>query len=242
MRRRCRRSPGACRDGGCYRWRREAFDVRARTGRAGAGAARPRRAAELRRPGGGRARERAGAPAGRAARCGSRAGPPTSRSTPASSTTSSPAACRPGSRRAETLVKEAEEEAAIPASLARQARAGRRRSPTRWSGRKGCGATCCTATTWSCRRISCPAPADGEVEAFELWPIARVVADGARHGRVQVQRQPGADRPVPADGAGMTMGIAALNPSYVVTRSGCIRRMGRAQRNPLILSTCAAAA
>ena len=45
----------------------------------------------------------------------------------------------------------------------------------RWSGRRGCVAICCTATTWTCRRIFRPRAADGEVEAFELWPIARVM-------------------------------------------------------------------
>ena len=45
----------------------------------------------------------------------------------------------------------------------------------RWSGPKGCAATCCIATTWSCRRNFSPQAADGEVEAFELWPIARVM-------------------------------------------------------------------
>ena len=75
---------------------------------------------------------------------------------------------------AETLVKEAEEEAAIPASLARQA----------------------TLAGWICYamerpeglrrdRLHCydlvvpdefrPHAADGEVEAFELWPIGRVM-------------------------------------------------------------------
>ena len=75
---------------------------------------------------------------------------------------------------AETLVKEAEEEAAIPASLARQA------VPV-------------AAITYAMERpeglrrdlVYCydlalpedfsPRAADGEVEAFELWPIARVM-------------------------------------------------------------------
>ena len=76
---------------------------------------------------------------------------------------------------AETLVKEAEEEAAIPASLARQAVPRSGGSPMRWSAPRGSAATCCTATTSSCRTISRPDAADGEVEAFELWPIGRVM-------------------------------------------------------------------
>ena len=67
-----------------------------RPGRAGAGADRPRRAARVRHRRGGRARERAGAARGRAASCGSRGGRRTRASIPASSTTWSPAGCRPG--------------------------------------------------------------------------------------------------------------------------------------------------
>ena len=75
---------------------------------------------------------------------------------------------------AETLVKEAEEEAAIPASLARQA------VPV------ACIAYAMERPEGLRRdRLHCydldlpadfiPHAADGEVEAFELWPIARVV-------------------------------------------------------------------
>ena len=100
---------------------------------------------------------------------------------------------------AETLVKEAAEEAAIPASLARQAVA-------------------VATITYAMERpeglrrdlLHCydlelpedfrPRAADGEVEAFELWPIARVMQTVRDTRRLQVQRQPGADRPVPRRG------------------------------------------
>ena len=45
----------------------------------------------------------------------------------------------------------------------------------RWSGPRGSAATCCIATTSTCPRIFRPRAADGEVEAFELWPIGRVM-------------------------------------------------------------------
>ena len=116
-------------------------------GRAGPGPDRPGRPARLRHRGA-RARMSTAWCGGRTG-CisGSRAGPPTSRSTRASSTTSWPAASRPGSRRGETLIKEAEEEAAIPPALASAGRPQSRGSATRWSGRRGCGGTGCTATT-----------------------------------------------------------------------------------------------
>ena len=108
-------------DAGCYRWRREEFDIRAEAGRPGAGAARPRRAAQFRRAGGGRARERPGPPARRPACVGRAPGRRTSCWIPAKLDHIVAGGVPAGLTPAETLVKEAEEEAAIPASLARQA-------------------------------------------------------------------------------------------------------------------------
>jgi 8-oxo-dGTP pyrophosphatase MutT (NUDIX family) len=75
---------------------------------------------------------------------------------------------------AETLVKEAEEEAAIPASLARQAVpvATITYAMERPEGLR--------RDLLFCYDLEVPAEfqpeaTDGEVEAFELWPIARVM-------------------------------------------------------------------
>ncbi len=105
---------------------------------------------------------------------GWRAGPPTSCWTPASWTTSSPAACPTGLGPAETLVKEAEEEASIPASLARQAV---RVAVFSYAMERPEGLR---RDRLHCYDLIMPADfvpraADGEVEAFELWPIGRVM-------------------------------------------------------------------
>jgi 8-oxo-dGTP pyrophosphatase MutT (NUDIX family) len=75
---------------------------------------------------------------------------------------------------AETLVKEAEEEAAIPASLARQAvevaRIGY--AMERFEGLRRDLLYCYDLDL---PQNFSPNAADGEVEAFELWPIGRVV-------------------------------------------------------------------
>jgi 8-oxo-dGTP pyrophosphatase MutT (NUDIX family) len=75
---------------------------------------------------------------------------------------------------AETLLKEAEEEAAIPAPLARQAvpvaliAYAMERSEGLRRDRLHC-------YDLDLPEDFCPRATDGEVEAFELWPIARVV-------------------------------------------------------------------
>jgi 8-oxo-dGTP pyrophosphatase MutT (NUDIX family) len=73
----------------------------------------------------------------------------------------------------QTLVKEAEEEAAIPASLASQAR---RATTIAYAMERAEGLR---RDLLHCYDLDLPADfapraADGEVEAFELWPIARV--------------------------------------------------------------------
>ena len=72
----------------------------------------------------------------------------------------------------QTLVKEAEEEAAIPAALASRPAASPR-SAMRWSVPRACGAICCTATTSTCPRISSRVPRTAR------WRL-RVVAGRAR--------------------------------------------------------------
>ena len=74
----------------------------------------------------------------------------------------------------ECLVKEAEEEASLPAELAAQARRTARLSYIMRNDR-ACGGTSCTPSTWSCPRTSSPRPNDGEVERFELWPARRLL-------------------------------------------------------------------
>ncbi len=119
---------------------------------------------------------------------------------------------------AETLVKEAAEEATIPASLA-------------------CRAVEVATITYAMERpeglrrdrLHCydlelpedfrPNAADGEVEAFELWPIARVAQTVRDTDALQVQRQPGADRPVPADRADRPRRGSGLAPAYI--NAGC---------------------
>lgn len=75
---------------------------------------------------------------------------------------------------AETLVKEAEEEAAIPSSLARQAVevATITYAMERPEGLRRDLLHCYDLTL---PEDFCPRAADGEVEAFELWPIERVM-------------------------------------------------------------------
>jgi 8-oxo-dGTP pyrophosphatase MutT (NUDIX family) len=75
---------------------------------------------------------------------------------------------------AETLVKEAEEEAAIPAALARQAVEVARiaYAMERPEGLRR-DLLCCYDLDLP--ETFVPRAADGEVEAFELWPIARVM-------------------------------------------------------------------
>src|SRR5262249_29156328 len=75
---------------------------------------------------------------------------------------------------AETLVKEAEEEAAIPASLARQAGlvAVVAYAMERPEGLRRDRLFCYDLTLPEDFR---PHAADGEVEAFELWPVGRVL-------------------------------------------------------------------
>ncbi len=75
---------------------------------------------------------------------------------------------------AETLVKEAEEEAAIPASLARSA------VPVatityEMERPEGLRRDLLHCYDLNLREDFAPRAADGEVEAFELWPIARVM-------------------------------------------------------------------
>lgn len=81
-----------------------------------------------------------------------------------------PAGLTPG----ETLVKEAEEEAAIPGSLARQAVpvALIAYAMERPEGLRRDRLHCYDLHL---PEDFCPRAADGEVEAFELWPIARLV-------------------------------------------------------------------
>jgi 8-oxo-dGTP pyrophosphatase MutT (NUDIX family) len=75
---------------------------------------------------------------------------------------------------AETLVKEAEEEAAIPASLAGQARLAGRicYAMERPEGLRRDRLYCYDLMVPD---DFCPRAADGEVEAFELWPIRRIM-------------------------------------------------------------------
>ena len=101
---------------------------------------------------------------------------------------------------AETLVKEAEEEAAIPASLARQAVPVATISYA-MERPEGLRRDLLHCYDLDLPEDFLPHAADGEVEAFELWPIARVMQTVRDTDDVQVQRQPGADRPVPAAGA-----------------------------------------
>ena len=100
---------------------------------------------------------------------------------------------------AETLVKEAEEEAAIPASLASQAVpvALIAYAMERAEGLRRDRLHCYDLAL---PEVFCPRAADGEVEAFELWPIAQVVQAVRDIGPVQVQCQPSADRSFPARG------------------------------------------
>lgn len=74
----------------------------------------------------------------------------------------------------ETLIKEAAEEAAIPADLARKAvETGRiRYAMVRSEGLRRDALVCYDLALPADFR---PRPHDGEVEAFELWPIARVL-------------------------------------------------------------------
>ncbi len=74
----------------------------------------------------------------------------------------------------QTLIKEAGEEAAIPPELAGQAK------PVGWIGYTMVRPEGLRRDALACYDLALPAdfrpvPADGEVEAFELWPIARVV-------------------------------------------------------------------
>ena len=109
---------------------RRAAMVRARTGRS----------ALLRRAYLGRAHQRRGPRFDRRRRCGSRVAAPTRRSIPASSTIWSAAASPRVRRVAETLVKEAWEEAGIPREVAARAAARRRRAHlARTAGRPAIG-------------------------------------------------------------------------------------------------------
>jgi 8-oxo-dGTP pyrophosphatase MutT (NUDIX family) len=105
---------------------------------------------------------------------------------------------------AETLVKEAAEEAGIPPDLAATARpAGRIGYTMAWhEPRQARGMRRDTLHVFDLDLPEgfVPRPNDGEVERFELWPIGRVFAVVRRHRGVQVQRQSRADRPVPARG------------------------------------------
>ncbi len=75
---------------------------------------------------------------------------------------------------AETLLKEAEEEAAIPASLARRAvRVGTIGYAMERSEGLRRDLLCCYDLELP--EDFCPHAADGEVESFELWPIERVL-------------------------------------------------------------------
>ena len=106
--------------------------------------------------------------------CGSPAGPATSCWIPASSTISWPAACRPDWTPAETLVKEAAEEAAIPAELARRA-VQVATIDYAMERPEGLRRDLLYCYDLELPEDFVPRAADGEVEAFELWPIARVM-------------------------------------------------------------------
>ena len=161
-------------DGGLYRWRREAFDVRAQPD--GPVLTRIDRGAIpsfgiqatgvhvnglVDRPDG-------PASVGRSARRW------TSCWTPGSWTTSSPAAFRPGWVRMETLIKEAGEEAAIPPEFAArgQARAIISYAMERAEGLRRDVLYCYDLVL---PEDFIPQATDGEVASFELWPVARVV-------------------------------------------------------------------
>ena len=75
---------------------------------------------------------------------------------------------------AETLVKEADEEAAIPASLARQAVPVATISYA-MERPEGLRRDMLHCYDLELPTDFCPRAADGEVEAFELWPIERVM-------------------------------------------------------------------
>ena len=140
-------------------------------------AARPRRAAQLRRAGGRRPRQRAGAagdglhlwvgPPGGAQAAGSRQARPSRRGRRSGGPDALGDAAEGGGGGG-----------GDPARSGADRRARRAGSATRWSARKACGAICCTATTYTCRKIRARMPSDGEVAEFELWPLPRVLRDG----------------------------------------------------------------
>ena len=81
-----------------------------------------------------------------------------------------------------------------------------------------------------------PRPADGEVEAFELWPIARVVQTVRDTDTFKFNVNLVLIDLFQRMGLIMTMGIAALNPSYVATWR---RAVGRVERSEPIDDTTA---
>ena len=183
---------------GAFRWRGEAFDVRATPGRAGAGADRPRRAAAFGIEAAGVHRQRAGRgrrrdPAlGRAPR--GRQG--------ARSRQARPSRRGRGAGRAdagETLIKEAEEEAGPAAGAG--PRSARRVGTIAYAMQRPEGLR---RDRLHCYDLVLPAGfvpgtawmARSRVSSSGRWP--RVLETVRRTDAVQVQRQPGADRPVPA--------------------------------------------
>ena len=99
----------------------------------------------------------------------------------------------------EALVKEADEEAGLPPGLV----AGAREVGTidyamdRPEGLRRDRLHCYDLVL---PESFVPEARDGEVAGFELWRPGGRAGVRAGHGRVQVQREPGADRPVPAAG------------------------------------------
>ena len=198
---RCARAPAPSPISGRLRWRAEEFDVRRGDRRAGARHGRSRRAAQLRHPRAWGACQRAGAPRRRAASLG-RAPPrrPAARSRQARP---SRGGRHPGGARSR---RDAGEGGAgrgrHPGSARRARRAGLHAAIRDRARGRACGGTGCFCYDLDLPAEFAPAPHDNEVAGFELWPFAR--GDAPRRGdrRLQVQRQPRADRPLPAEGAG----------------------------------------
>ena len=108
----------------------------------------------------------------------------------------------------ETLLKEAEEEAGPAAGAGRRPPRGHHRLRDAAHG----GAAPRPAPLLRLRAAGSvqPGTVDGEVEGFELWPLARVLDDRPRRRTRQVQRQSGPDRLIPAARLGGWKDAAAL--------------------------------
>ena len=161
-------------DAGCFRWRGEAFDIRAEPD--GPVLARLDRGALpsfgvlavgvhvnglVRRPGRAACVDRAG-------------GRPTRRWIPASWTTSSPAACRPGSRQRRRWSRKRRRKPPSRAALAAQAAEVATISYA-MERHEGLRRDLLHCYDLELPEDFVPHAADGEVEAFELWPIERVL-------------------------------------------------------------------